>query len=120
MSKTTDITGEELSLVLEEEKRLLKKERVYLILEIDDRSKETFSMFCLDTTTNNEDGSANICQIMGRSLVDMISNSSDAMYEMGQDLLKEDDEKDSNIISISSHKNFKPKQRIEEDEEDMS
>tara|TARA_R100000306_G_C4336484_1_gene123019 strand:+ start:427 stop:804 length:378 start_codon:yes stop_codon:yes gene_type:complete len=120
MARTTDITGEEVALILEEEKKLLKKERVYLILEIDDRSKETFSMFCLDTTTNNKDGSANICQIMGRSLVDMISNSSDAMYEMGQDLLKEDDEKDSNIISISSHKNFKHKKRVEEDEEDMT
>ncbi len=51
MARTTDISGEEVALILEEEKKLLKKERVYLILEIDDRSKETFSMFCLDTTT---------------------------------------------------------------------
>ena len=54
MARSKDITGEELDAIVEEEKKLLKKDRVYVILELDDRGNDLFSMFCLDTTTNNK------------------------------------------------------------------
>ena len=37
MGRSTDITGDELNAIIEEEKVLLKDNRVYLILEMDDR-----------------------------------------------------------------------------------
>ena len=44
MGRSTDITGDELNAIIEEEKVLLKDNRVYLILELDDRGKDLFSM----------------------------------------------------------------------------
>ena len=122
MGRSTDITGDELNAIIEEEKVLLKDNRVYLILELDDRSKDLFSMFCLDTTTNNKDGSANICQIIGRGLTDLISYSGEDIYEFGKKLLEQDLHKMNNVVALDSYRNQKYRNNIfaddDEDNED--
>ena len=122
MGRSTDITGDELNAIIEEEKVLLKDNRVYLILELDDRSKELFSMFCLDTTTNNKDGSANICQIIGRGITDLISYSGEDVYEYGKKLLEQDLHKMNNVVALDSYRNQKYRNDIfaddDEDNED--
>ena len=122
MGRSTDITGDELNAIIEEEKVLLKDNRVYLILELDDRSKELFSMFCLDTTTNNKDGSANICQIIGRGITDLISYSGEDVYEYGKKLLEQDLHKMNNVVALDSYRNQKYRKDIfaddDEDNED--
>ena len=105
MGRSTDITGDELNAIIEEEKVLLKDNRVYLILELDDRSKDLFSMFCLDTTTNNKDGSANICQIIGRGITDLISYSGEDVYDFGKKLLEQDLHKMNNVVALDSYRN---------------
>jgi hypothetical protein len=122
MGRSTDITGDELNAIIEEEKVLLKDNRVYLILELDDRSKDLFSMFCLDTTTNNKDGSANICQIIGRGITDLISYSGEDIYEFGKKLLEQDLHKMNNVVALDSYRNQKYRNNIfaddDEDNED--
>ena len=122
MGRSTDITGDELNAIIEEEKVLLKDNRVYLILELDDRSKDLFSMFCLDTTTNNKDGSANICQIIGRGITDLISYSGEDVYEYGKKLLEQDLHKMNNVVALDSYRNQKYRNNIfaddDEDNED--
>mgnify|MGYP003151896326 FL=1 len=122
MGRSTDITGDELNAIIEEEKVLLKDNRVYLILELDDRSKDLFSMFCLDTTTNNKDGSANICQIIGRGITDLISYSGEDVYEYGKKLLEQDLHKMNNVVALDSYRNQKYRNDIfaddDEDNED--
>ena len=123
MGRSTDITGDELNAIIEEEKVLLKDNRVYLILELDDRSKDLFSMFCLDTTTNNKDGSANICQIIGRGITDLISYSGEDIYEFGKKLLEQDLHKMNNVVALDSYRNQKYRNNIfaddDEDNEDV-
>ena len=51
MARSTDLTGDDLDDLLAEEKHLLKEDRVYVILELDERGDDLFSMFCMDTTT---------------------------------------------------------------------
>ena len=122
VGRSTDITGDELNAIIEEEKVLLKDNRVYLILELDDRSKDLFSMFCLDTTTNNKDGSANICQIIGRGITDLISYSGEDIYEFGKKLLEQDLHKMNNVVALDSYRNQKYRNNIfaddDEDNED--
>jgi len=122
MGRSTDITGDELNAIIEEEKVLLKDNRVYLILELDDRSKDLFSMFCLDTTTNNKDGSANICQIIGRGITDLISYSGEDVYDFGKKLLEQDLHKMNNVVALDSYRNQKYRNNIfaddDEDNED--
>jgi len=122
VGRSTDITGDELNAIIEEEKVLLKDNRVYLILELDDRSKDLFSMFCLDTTTNNKDGSANICQIIGRGITDLISYSGEDVYEYGKKLLEQDLHKMNNVVALDSYRNQKYRNNIfaddDEDNED--
>ena len=122
MGRSTDITGDELNAIIEEEKVLLKDNRVYLILELDDRSKDLFSMFCLDTTTNNKDGSANICQIIGRGITDLISYSGEDVYDFGKKLLEQDLHKMNNVVALDSYRNQKYRNDIfaddDEDNED--
>ena len=122
VGRSTDITGDELNAIIEEEKVLLKDNRVYLILELDDRSKDLFSMFCLDTTTNNKDGSANICQIIGRGITDLISYSGEDVYEYGKKLLEQDLHKMNNVVALDSYRNQKYRKDIfaddDEDNED--
>ena len=105
VGRSTDITGDELNAIIEEEKVLLKDNRVYLILELDDRSKDLFSMFCLDTTTNNKDGTANICQIIGRGVTDLISYSGEDVYEYGKKLIEQDALEENNVVALDSYRN---------------
>ena len=122
MGRSTDITGDELNAIIEEEKVLLKDNRVYLILELDDRSKDLFSMFCLDTTTNNKDGTANICQIIGRGVTDLISYSGEDVYEYGKKLIEQDALEENNVVALDSYRNQEYRDGIfadgEDDEED--
>ena len=118
VGRSTDITGDELNAIIEEEKVLLKDNRVYLILELDDRSKDLFSMFCLDTTTNNKDGSANICQIIGRGITDLISYSGEDVYDFGKKLLEQDLHKMNNVVALDSYRNQKYRNDIFADDDD--
>tara|TARA_R110000824_G_scaffold172419_2_gene350228 strand:- start:1405 stop:1839 length:435 start_codon:yes stop_codon:yes gene_type:complete len=107
MVRSTDITGEELDAIIAEEKAFLKEDRVYLILELDDRGKDLFSMFCLDTTTNNKDGTANICQVIGRGITDLISYSGEDVYDFGKKLIEQDALKSNNVVALDSYRNQK-------------
>ena len=118
MGRSTDITGDELNAIIEEEKAFLKDNRVYLILELDDRGKDLFSMFCLDTTTNNKDGTANICQIIGRGLTDLISYSGEDIYEFGKKLIEQDLHKMNNVVALDSYRNQEYRKSIFADDED--
>ena len=118
MGRSTDITGEELDAIIAEEKAFLKEDRVYLILELDDRSKDLFSMFCLDTTTNNKDGSANICQIIGRGITDLISYSGEDVYDFGKKLLEQDLHKMNNVVALDSYRNQQYRKDIFADDDD--
>ena len=124
MGRSTDITGEELDAIIAEEKAFLKEDRVYLILELDDRGKDLFSMFCLDTTTNNKDGTANICQIIGRGLTDLISYSGEDIYEFGKKLIEQDALEENNVVALDSYRNQEYRESIfvdgEDDEEDTT
>ena len=112
MVRSTDITGEELNAIIEEEKAFLKEDRVYLILELDDRGKDLFSMFCLDTTTNNKDGTANICQVIGRGITDLISYSGEDVYDFGKKLIEQDALKMNNVVAFDSYRNQKYRKDI--------
>ena len=105
MGRSTDITGEELDAIIAEEKAFLKEDRVYLILELDDRGKDLFSMFWLDTTTNNKDGAANICQVIGRGITDLISYSGEDVYDFGKKLIEQDALKSNNVVALDSYRN---------------
>ena len=118
VGRSTDITGDELNAIIEEEKVLLKDNRVYLILELDDRGKDLFSMFCLDTTTNNKDGTANICQIIGRGLTDLISYSGEDIYEFGKKLIEQDLHKVNNVVALDSYRNQEYRKSIFADDDD--
>jgi len=122
MVRSTDITGEELNAIIEEEKAFLKEDRVYLILELDDRGKDLFSMFCLDTTTNNKDGTANICQVIGRGITDLISYSGEDVYDFGKKLIEQDALKSNNVVALDSYRNQEYRDGIfadgDDDEED--
>ena len=118
VGRSTDITGDELNAIIEEEKVLLKDNRVYLILELDDRGKDLFSMFCLDTTTNNKDGTANICQIIGRGLTDLISYSGEDIYEFGKKLIEQDLHKVNNVVALDSYRNQEYRESIFADDDD--
>ena len=118
VGRSTDITGDELNAIIEEEKVLLKDNRVYLILELDDRGKDLFSMFCLDTTTNNKDGTANICQIIGRGLTDLISYSGEDIYEFGKKLIDQDLHKVNNVVALDSYRNQEYRKSIFADDDD--
>ena len=124
MVRSTDITGEELDAIIAEEKAFLKEDRVYLILELDDRGKDLFSMFCLDTTTNNKDGTANICQIIGRGVTDLISYSGEDIYEFGKKLIEQDALEENNVVALDSYRNQEYRESIfvdgEDDEEDTT
>jgi len=124
VGRSTDITGDELNAIIEEEKVLLKDNRVYLILELDDRSKDLFSMFCLDTTTNNKDGTSNICQIIGRGITDLISYSGEDIYEFGKKLIEQDALEENNVVALDSYRNQEYRDDIfadgEDDEEDTT
>jgi len=117
MVRSTDITGEELNAIIEEEKAFLKKDRVYLILELDDRGKDLFSMFCLDTTTNNKDGTANICQVIGRGLTDLISYSGEDVYDFGKKLLEQDEHEVNNVVALDSYRNQEYRKDIFSDDD---
>ena len=118
MGRSTDITGDELNAIIEEENAFLKDNRVYLILELDDRGKDLFSMFCLDTTTNNKDGTANICQIIGRGLTDLISYSGEDIYEFGKKLIEQDLHKMNNVVALDSYRNQEYRESIFADDDD--
>ena len=122
MVRSTDITGEELDAIIAEEKAFLKEDRVYLILELDDRGKDLFSMFCLDTTTNNKDGTANICQVIGRGITDLISYSGEDVYDFGKKLIEQDALKSNNVVALDSYRNQEYRDGIfadgDDDEED--
>ena len=118
VGRSTDITGDELNAIIEEEKVLLKDNRVYLILELDDRGKDLFSMFCLDTTTNNKDGTANICQIIGRGLTDLISYSGEDIYEFGKKLIEQDALEENNVVALDSYRNQEYRESIFADGDD--
>ena len=124
MVRSTDITGEELDAIIAEEKAFLKEDRVYLILELDDRGKDLFSMFCLDTTTNNKDGTANICQVIGRGITDLISYSGEDVYDFGKKLIEQDALKSNNVVALDSYRNQEYRNDIfadgEDDEEDTT
>ena len=118
MVRSTDITGEELNAIIEEEKAFLKEDRVYLILELDDRGKDLFSMFCLDTTTNNKDGTANICQVIGRGITDLISYSGEDVYDFGKKLIEQDALKMNNVVALDSYRNQEYRNDIFADDDD--
>ena len=118
VGRSTDITGDELNAIIEEEKVLLKDNRVYIILELDDRGKDLFSMFCLDTTTNNKDGTANICQIIGRGLTDLISYSGEDIYEFGKKLIEQDLHKVNNVVALDTYRNQEYRESIFADGDD--
>lgn len=118
MVRSTDITGEELDAIIAEEKAFLKEDRVYLILELDDRGKDLFSMFCLDTTTNNKDGTANICQVIGRGITDLISYSGEDVYDFGKKLIEQDALKMNNVVALDSYRNQEYRKNIFADGDD--
>ena len=117
MVRSTDITGEELDAIIAEEKAFLKEDRVYLILELDDRGKDLFSMFCLDTTTNNKDGTANICQVIGRGITDLISYSGEDVYDFGKKLLEQDLHEVNNVVALDSYRNQEYRKDIFSDDD---
>ena len=114
MARSTDLTGDDLDDLLAEEKHLLKEDRVYVILELDERGDDLFSMFCMDTTKSNKDKTVNICQVLARSVVELLTNNCDELYELGDSLLRNQpvEENESNIVSISSHRDYKTKKSL--------
>lgn len=90
--------------IVENEKEGLKDNRVYLVMENTDDSVDQFFMFCLDKT-NNDDGPANMCQVLAKGLVHILQNSAEEVYNLGQKLLEEDEYSESNIISLDSYRN---------------
>lgn len=90
--------------IVENEKEGLKDNRVYLVMENTDDSVDQFFMFCLDKT-NNDDGPANMCQVLAKGLVHILQNSAEEVYSLGQKLLEEDEYSESNIISLDSYRN---------------
>ena len=75
-------------------------------------------MFCLDTTTNNKDGTANICQIIGRGLTDLISYSGEDIYEFGKKLIEQDALEANNVVALDSYRNQEYRESIFADGED--
>tara|TARA_R100000234_G_scaffold57654_1_gene34861 strand:+ start:378 stop:782 length:405 start_codon:yes stop_codon:yes gene_type:complete len=90
--------------IVENEKEGLKDNRVYLVMENTDDSIDQFFMFCLDKT-NNDDGPANMCQVLAKGLVHILQNSAEEVYSLGQKLIEEDEYSESNIISLDSYRN---------------
>tara|TARA_R100000656_G_scaffold54226_1_gene42772 strand:+ start:79 stop:498 length:420 start_codon:yes stop_codon:yes gene_type:complete len=112
MVETTDVTGEELLALIDEEKKHLKKDRIYLILEAAEQGQESFSMFCLDTTKNNKDGSANTCQIVAKGLTGLLSTDIENLYELGKILMAKEESIDSNVVSLDSFRENQYKERL--------
>ena len=91
--------------ILQEEKKLLKDNRVYLVLELNKEDTETFSRFCLDTTANDPKTEPNICQVIGRGLTDIISNDVESLLDLGYQALERDDRKvGGNVVSLDSYR----------------
>tara|TARA_R110000824_G_scaffold86683_2_gene214302 strand:- start:47 stop:379 length:333 start_codon:yes stop_codon:yes gene_type:complete len=101
--------------ILHEERKLLKDNRVYLVLELNEEDPDTFSMFCLDTTPNAPDKNPNVCQIIGRGLTDILSNDVEGLLDLGAQAIEKDNRNvGGNVISLDSYR----KKEDEEDKED--
>lgn len=90
--------------IIETEKKELKDNRVYLVMENTGDEEDQFFMFCLDKT-NNDDGPANMCQVLAKGLVHILQNSAEEVYSLGEKLLEEEEYSESNIISLDSYRN---------------
>jgi hypothetical protein len=109
MAKVTDMDEDKFHEMLEEEKDLLKPNRVYMVLELnEDKGDNVFSMFCLDTTTNREDGEANVCQILGKGLTELISKDTEYVMDIGITSIRDENEeieKSQKVVSLDSYRN---------------
>ena len=99
--------------IVQEEKKNLKDDRVYLVLQLDGEDQELFSMFCLDTTKDDVNDNPNVVQVIGRGLTDLLSHDLEGILQLGYQGIEADKHKDSNIVWLDSYR--KPK---EEDQED--
>ncbi len=96
--------------ILHEERKLLKDNRVYLVLELNEEDPTTFSMFCLDTTPNAPDKDPNICQIIGRGLTDILSNDVEGLIDLGTQAIEKDNRNvGGNVVSLDSYRSTKEK-----------
>tara|TARA_R110000824_G_scaffold26619_4_gene91230 strand:- start:966 stop:1376 length:411 start_codon:yes stop_codon:yes gene_type:complete len=117
MAKVTNMDEDKFHEMLEAEKDLLKPNRVYMVLELnEDMGDNVFSMFCLDTTTNREDGEANVCQILGKGLTELISKETEHVMDIGIASIRDENEeieKSQKVVSLDSYRN-----NSEEEEKD--
>ena len=95
----------ELNGILEEERKLLKDNRVYLVLELNEEDPTTFSMFCLDTTADDPQKEPNVCQVIGRGLTDIISNDLEGLLDLGHEGIERDKKGvGDNVINLDSYR----------------
>tara|TARA_R100001163_G_C5058080_1_gene194635 strand:- start:617 stop:985 length:369 start_codon:yes stop_codon:yes gene_type:complete len=90
--------------VVEEEKRHLKEDRVYIVLQLDKEDKEQFSMLCLDTTKDDVDKKPNVVQIIARGITDLLSHDLDGLLDLGLQGIERDKQKNSNIVWLDSYR----------------
>ena len=89
---------------VEEEKRHLKEDRVYIVLQLDKEDKEQFSMLCLDTTKDDVDKKPNVVQIIARGITDLLSHDLDGLLDLGLQGIERDKQKNSNIVWLDSYR----------------
>ena len=95
----------ELNGILEEERKLLKDNRVYLVLELNEEDPTTFSMFCLDTTSDDPQKKPNVCQVIGRGLTDIISNDLEGLLDLGHEGIERDKKGvEDNVVNLDSYR----------------
>tara|TARA_R100000988_G_scaffold98988_1_gene67599 strand:- start:420 stop:779 length:360 start_codon:yes stop_codon:yes gene_type:complete len=98
----------ELNEILQEERKLLKDNRVYLVLELNEEDPTTFSMFCLDTTPDNPQKEPNVCQVIGRGLTDILSNDVEGLLDLGHQGIERDKiSVGDNVINLDSYRKKK-------------
>ena len=101
MDDTPHMTDEELGDILREERKNLKEGRIYLILEASEEDETFFSMLCLDTTKNTKDGTSSVCQTLAKGLVHLISDSSNDIFDLGQEALDHEAHKETNVVPFN-------------------
>ena len=110
MAKGKDMDEHQINDIVQEEKKLLKDDRVYVVLQLDEENKELFSMFCLDTTKNDPTEAPNVIQVVGRGLTDLLSHDLEGVLDLGYQGLERDKQKDSNIVWLDSYRSSEEKQ----------
>ena len=91
--------------ILQEERKLLKDNRVYLVLELNEEDPTTFSMFCLDTTSDDPKKDPNFCQVIGRGLTDILSNDVEGLLDLGHEGIERDKrDRGGNVVELESYR----------------